>query len=144
MPLVEKEKESEPDSKAGDVDEATIIAAAKLVLGERVSDVKASQRLVDSPACLVASGQGFDRELTKLLARQNRAGGAQPVLELNMKHPLVRALGQAKAGEHGGDVDDLALLLFEQAKILDGEVPDDPASFAARLNRLVVRGLQLT
>ena len=113
----------------------------KAALGERVSDVRASQRLTDSPACLVASGGGFDRELSRLLARQNRGAGAKPILELNMRHALVRALASAKAGARDDDVADLSALLFEQAKILDGEVPDDPAAFAARLNRLIVRGL---
>jgi molecular chaperone HtpG len=58
-----------------------------------------------------------------------------------MKHALVKAIGIAQKSERGEDVNDLASLLFEQAQILDGEVPADPAAFAARLNRLVVRGL---
>jgi molecular chaperone HtpG len=58
-----------------------------------------------------------------------------------MRHPIVLALGKAKEADHADDVTDLALLLFEQAQILDGEVPDDPAAFTSRLNRLVVRGL---
>jgi len=76
-----------------------------------------------------------------LMARQNRGVGAKPILELNMKHALVRAVGRAQEAKNESDVTDLSSLLFEQAQILDGEVPDDPAAFAARLNRLVVRGL---
>jgi molecular chaperone HtpG len=75
------------------------------------------------------------------MARQNRGVGAKPILELNMKHALVRAVGHAQQAKNESDVTDLSSLLFEQAQILDGEVPDDPAAFAARLNRLVVRGL---
>jgi molecular chaperone HtpG len=130
------------DAKSAAVDDATVLAAVKGALGELVSDVRASQRLTDSPACLVASGRGPDRELEKLLARHNRRGGAKPVLELNMRHPLVKALAHAKSSAREDDVADLSALLFEQAMILDGEVPDDPAAFATRLNRLVVRGLQ--
>jgi molecular chaperone HtpG len=103
--------------------------------------VRASQRLTDSPACLVAGGHGPDRELERLLARQNRAAGAKPILELNMRHPLLKALARAKADAREDETTDLSVLLFDEAKILDGEVPDDPAAFAARLNRLVVRGL---
>jgi molecular chaperone HtpG len=106
-----------------------------------VSDVRASQRLTDSAACLVAGGRGPDRELERLLARQAKGAGTRPILELNMRHPLVRALADAKTRANDADVTDLASLLFDQAQILDGEVPDDPAAFAARLNRLVVRGL---
>ena len=74
-----------------------MIAAVKVALGERVSDVRASQRLTDSAACLVAAGQGPDRELERLLARQNRGAGAKPILELNMRHALVKALGAARS-----------------------------------------------
>jgi molecular chaperone HtpG len=62
------------------------------------------------------------------------------VLELNIRHPVVKLLGQAKAGGRNEEVADLAALLFEQAQILDGEVPGDPAQFAARVNRLVMGG----
>jgi molecular chaperone HtpG len=106
-----------------------------------VADVRASQRLIDSPVCLVAGGRGPDRELERLLARAQRGAGAKPILELNMRHPLVKAVARAQAQARGDDVADLAALLYEQAKILDGEVPDDPAAFAARLNRMLVRGL---
>jgi molecular chaperone HtpG len=137
VPLVEEPK-AEPESKDAATDDANVIAAVKLALGERVSDVRASQRLTDSASCLVASGLGPDRELEKLLARHNRAAGTKPILELNMRHPLVRALGIKGGSDEAAD---LALILFEQAQILDGEVPDDPAAFTTRLNRLLARGL---
>src|SRR5204863_3540518 len=95
----------------------------------------------DSPACLVAAKHGPDLEIERLLSRQSRGVGAKPILELNMKHALVRAIGSAQKNERGEDVNDLSSLLFEQAQILDGEVPDDPAVFAARLTKLVVRGI---
>src|SRR5207245_11397087 len=103
-------------------------------------EVGAAQRLTDSAACLVAEGHGPDRELARMLARQNRGAGAKPILELNMRHPLIGLLAQAKTEGREEEVADIAALLLDQAQILDGEVPDDPAAFAARLNRLVVRG----
>jgi molecular chaperone HtpG len=139
VPLLDKGADAE-EPKSDKSDEETVIAAVKDILGDRVSEVRASQRLADSAACLVA-GAGFDRELARLLARQNPVPGFKPILELNMRHALVRALSRAKADSRDEDTADLAELLFEQAKILDGEVPDDPAAFTARLNRLVVRGL---
>ena len=139
IPLLDDDKD---ETDAGEkTDEATVIAAVKSALGERVSDVTASSRLADSPACLVAAKAGPDLEIERLLSRQNRGVGAKPILELNMKHPLVKAIAAAQKNAHESDVSDLSSLLFEQAQILDGEVPDDPAAFAARLNRLVVRGL---
>jgi molecular chaperone HtpG len=145
VPLLdEKAPAADAESKPDAADEAAVIAAVKAALGERVSEVRASQRLTDSPACLVAVGRGPDRELERLLARQNRAAAAKPILELNMRHPLLKALARAKADAREDETADLSALLFDEAKILDGEVPDDPAAFAARLNRLVVRGLPMT
>ena len=116
-------------------------AAVKAVLGDRVANVRASQRLTDSAACLVAEGKGPDRELERLLAMQDRGARAKPILEINTKHALVKAITDAKLGAREADVADLSELLLDQARILDGEVPDDPAAFAVRVNRLVVRGL---
>jgi molecular chaperone HtpG len=142
VPLTEKEVQSddaEKDKPA--IDDATIVATVKLALGERVSDVRASQRLTDSAACLVAGGMGPDRELERLLARHNRSAGTKPVLEINMRHILVKALARAKTQEREADIADLCALLLEEAQILDGEVPEDAAAFTARLNRLILRGL---
>jgi molecular chaperone HtpG len=131
------------DAGSSAADDAAVIAAVKSALGERIADVRASQRLTDSAACLVAGGQGPDRQLDRFLSRQGRAAGAKPILELNMRHALVKAVAHAKASACEQDLGDLSALLLDQAQILDGEIPDDPAAFAARLNRLVVRGLPI-
>jgi molecular chaperone HtpG len=89
----------------------------------------------------VADSRGRDRELERLLARQSRGSGTKPILELNVRHPILKMLSRAKADGRDDEVADLSALLFEQAQILDGEVPNDPAQFAARINRLVARGL---
>jgi molecular chaperone HtpG len=124
------------DKETPAADEAATIALIKDALGERVSDVRASQRLTTSASCLVAEGAGRDRALERLLAQQNRGAVTKPVLEINMRHPLVVAIAGRK-----DEARDLSLLLFEQAQILDGELPEDPAAFANRLNQLVLRGL---
>jgi molecular chaperone HtpG len=124
------------DEKPSGSDEAATIAAIKDVLGDRVSDVRASQRLTTSASCLVAGGGSRDRQLERLLAQQNKGAGVKPILEINMRHPLVAAIsGKADAAA------DLSFLLLEQAQILDGELPEDTAAFATRLNRLVLRGM---
>ena len=132
VPLLDDSKKDESKS---DADEANIIAAIKLHLGDRVADVRASQRLTSSASCLVAGSHGPDRELERLLARQNRGVGTKPILEINLRHPLVAAIPKA-----GTDAADLSFLLLEQAQILDGELPEDPAAFAGRVNRLVIGG----
>lgn len=134
LDAADEAKKDEPEA-----DEAATIAVIKAALGERVSDVKASTRLTSSASCLVADSQGPSRELERILSQQNRGMRTKPILEINLRHPLVTAITKAQAGS--GVVDDLSLLLLEQAQILDGELPEDPAAFAARLNRLVLQGL---
>ena len=141
IPLLDDKAKADADPKAAAVDDAVIVSAVKAALGERVSEVRPSQRLTDSAACLVAQGSGPDRELERLLARQNPRVGPKPILEINTRHPIVKAVSDAKLGARDADVVDLSELLLDQAHILDGEVPDDPAAFAARVNRLVARGL---
>lgn len=133
IPLLDEPK----DETKPDTDEAAIIAVIKANLGDRVSDVRASQRLTSSASCLVAGSHGPDRELERLLARQNKGASTKPILEINLRHPLVAAI----SGE-GADGADLSFLLLEQAQILDGELPEDPAAFAGRLNRLVLQGVK--
>jgi molecular chaperone HtpG len=129
--------DDDKDEPKPDTDEAATIATIKATLGDRVTDVRASQRLISSASCLVAGSHGPDRELERLLARQNHGAGSKPILEINMRHPLVAAISGA------GDIAaDLSFMLLEQAQILDGELPEDPAAFAGRLNRLVLRGLK--
>jgi len=136
VPLLDEGAKDKPEAGA---DEATTIAAIKSSLGDRVSDVRVSARLTTSASCLVAGSHGPDRELERLLSQQNRGTRTKPILEINLRHPLVAAIAKAAAGS--ATTDDLSLLLLEQAQILDGELPDDPAAFAARLNRLVLQGM---
>ncbi|WP_456617362.1 MULTISPECIES: molecular chaperone HtpG [unclassified Bradyrhizobium] len=137
IPRVDAADDAKKDEPA--VDEAATIAVIKAALGDRVSDVKASTRLTSSASCLVADSQGPSRELERILAQQNRGTHTKPILEINLRHALVSAITKAQAGSRA--VDDLSMLLLEQAQILDGELPEDPAAFAARLNRLVLQGL---
>lgn len=137
IPRVDEKDEAKKDEP--EADEAATIAVIKAALGERVSDVKASTRLTSSASCLVADSQGPSRELERILAQQNRGMRTKPILEINLRHPMVTAITKSQAGSK--TVDDLSLLLLEQAQILDGELPEDPAAFAARLNRLVLQGL---
>lgn len=134
IPLLEDKPEDKKED--GGADEATTIALIRDALGERVSDVRASQRLTSSASCLVAGGDGRDRQLERLLAMQNKGPITKPVLEINMRHPLVAAVATS-----GDAAPDLSLLLLEQAQILDGELPEDPAAFAGRLNAMVLRGI---
>jgi molecular chaperone HtpG len=129
----------EPDSGSGD--HGALIEAIKTALGDAVSDVRASKRLVASAVCLVAPGAGPDLALERLLKHRDQGLGLKPVLEVNPAHGLVKAVSASASAGRSTEVADLAALLLDQARILDGELPADPARFAERLNRYVVRGL---
>ena len=119
---------------------AQLIEAMKRVLGAAVSDIKASSRLVDSPACLVASAGGPDRGLEKIMSRQaDRGPISAPVLEINPGHGLVKRLDGARTGDKQ-TFEDLSFLLLDEARILEGGAPDEPGKFAERLNRLLAAG----
>ncbi len=136
IPLLDEAAKDTPEPAA---DGASTIAIIKANLGDRVSDVRASARLTTSASCLVAGSHGPDRELERLLSQQNRGSKTKPILEINLRHPLVTAI--ARVEKEPATTEDLSLLLLEQAQILDGELPEDPAAFAARLNRLVLQGV---
>lgn len=119
---------------------AGLVAVLKEALAGKVSDVRLSQRLASSPVCLVAADFGLDRLAERLMSRhENGRLGAPPVLEINPSHALVRALAARCAAGDTGAATAAAPLLFGQARILDGEAPDDPAAFAAALTALMER-----
>lgn len=136
IPLLDDAKAETP--AAADVGD--LIVALKETLGESIDDVRVSTRLTESAACLVASDQGLDRQLAKLLAESGQKGlFGKPVLEINAKHPAVVALA-ATLRENGREsaADGLHLLL-DIARVADGEAPVDPAAFAKRLSALIAR-----
>jgi molecular chaperone HtpG len=116
------------------------IAFAKSTLGDAVSDVRASDRLTESAVCLVAPEQAYDRQLEKLLQGAGRLDAtAKPILEINPSHSLIAALAAGGSGEFRADA---VQLLLDQARVLDGDKPQDPRAFAERLSRLFERALR--
>jgi molecular chaperone HtpG len=117
------------------------LAFIKNTLGETVAEVRVSDRLTDSAVCLVASDSGPDRALEKLLAGAGRLTAAsKPILEVNPRHQLVVALAALGDGERAFK-EDAAHLLFDEARVLDGERPADARAFSARLARVLEKGL---
>ncbi len=117
------------------------VAFLKSTLGEAVSDVRISDRLTDSAVCLVAPEGGPDRALEKILASAGRLPSARkPILEVNPRHALIVALAALGDGERAFK-EDAAHLLFDEARVLDGEQPSDARSFSNRLARVLERGL---
>jgi molecular chaperone HtpG len=111
-------------------------------LGDAVTQVRASDRLTDSAVCLVAPDAGPDRALERILAGAGRLPSAsKPILEVNPQHDLVTAL--AALGDADRDFkEDAAHLLFDEARLRDGERPGDAKAFSDRLARVLGRGLR--
>ena len=131
-------KDAPPKSEVKESATATLIAAMKEALGDKVKDVRSSTRLTDSAVCLVADGE-LDRTLEKLLARQKDSGVnvSAPVLEINAGHPLIVTLAAADASSP--EIADAAQLLLDQAHILEGEPVSDPAGFSRRMANVLTR-----
>ena len=121
----------------------TLIEALKLALGDKVKDVRASERLTESAVCLVAAEGEMSMHLEKLLRAHKQIDGERPrVLEINPRHPLIKTLAaRAAANGTGPELEDSAALLLDQARIVEGEPPADPIAFAKRMVAVMTKGL---
>ena len=114
-----------------------LLEKLKDVLKEQAEDVRATTRLVDSPACLVSQDQGMSLQLARLLQQAGQAvPNVKPVLEINLEHALIQKL-QAEQ-DHAERFADLASILFDQALLAEGGMPADPAAYVRRVNALLV------
>ncbi|HTV49553.1 MAG TPA: molecular chaperone HtpG [Steroidobacteraceae bacterium] len=114
-----------------------LLKRVKDALGERVSEVKVTSRLKDSPACLVLGEHDLGASMRRILqASGQKAPDAKPVLELNVGHPIVKFLDQLR---QAGEFDELALLLYDQAALAEGGQLGNPTEYVRRLNRLLLR-----
>lgn len=116
---------------------AELLSRMKAVLGEAAKDVRISDRLTESPACLVVEQHEMSQNLARVLKQIGQdAPLPTPVLEVNVGHPLLNRLEAERDEERFAD---LTRILFDQAVLAEGGQLDDPAAFVQRLNRLVLR-----
>ena len=135
----EAEKPEEPATEEGDL--GRLIAKLKLALGDQVADVRESKRLRQSAVCLVAGDQAMDMRLERFLKSHNQLDVlAKRILEVNPRHDLVRRLATL-AKDDTPDFGELAHLLLDQARIVEGEPLPDPAAFGRRMSTFVARGI---
>lgn len=129
----DKKEENTPELDA-------LIAVLKTNLGEAVKDVRPSNRLTDSAVCLVADDDDMDMHMERILKMHNKLDGAASarVMEINADNPLIKALaGQATKDGSVDALKDASQILLDQAKIMEGDLPDDPVAFAARLSTMM-------
>ena len=120
---------------------AAFIAFLKSTFGEAVSDVKASDRLTESAVCLVAPDGGPDRQIERLLSAAGRLDNAtKPVLEINPRNERILALARLDDRDLAFR-QDMAYLLYDEARVLDGDKPVDPKAFSERLARVIGRSM---
>ncbi|NBW25328.1 MAG: molecular chaperone HtpG [Betaproteobacteria bacterium] len=108
------------------------LAKLKEALKDKAEDVRVTTRLVDSPACLVVQDHGMSTQLARMLKQAGqKAPEVKPVLEVNADHPLVKKL------DGSVHFHDLAHILFDQALLAEGGLPEDPATYVKRVNALL-------
>jgi molecular chaperone HtpG len=114
-----------------------VLERLKASLKDRAKDVRVTTRLVDSPACLVVEEGDMSAHLSRLLKQAGQdAPKAQPVLEVNAEHALVKRLAEGDMAQQR--FDDLAHILFDQAVLAEGGQLEDPAAYVKRVNTLLV------
>ncbi len=133
---IELDKEQEAEEKpAANEEEVKLIDRVQKVLGDRVESVKISKRLTDSASVLVRNEHALSGHFEKMLKEAGHdVPSVKPWLEINPKHPLLVKLSKtddAKVEE------DIAMLVYEEAQLLEGAQLDNPSEFVARLNRLM-------
>ncbi|SFF21427.1 molecular chaperone HtpG [Paracidovorax wautersii] len=110
-----------------------VLAQLKEALKDKAQDVRVTTRLVDSPACLVTTEDGMSTQLARLLKQAGQqAPDTKPVLEVNPEHALVKKL------DGSVHFHDLAHILFDQALLAEGGLPEDPAAYVKRVNALLL------
>ncbi len=120
-----------------------LVAFVKLALKDQVKDVRVSNRLTESPVCLVADEGDMDMHLERMLKQHRQIDQtSQRILEINPKHGLIRRLAD-RVGQDGAasQLEEAAFVLLDQARILEGEPLPDPSAFSRRLSRFVELGI---
>ncbi len=103
-------------------------------LKDKTKEVRVTTRLVDSPACLVTAEGELSPQLIRMLKQAGQPiPESKPILEINPEHPLVQKL------ENTEQFDELANVIFDQAMIAEGGLPEDPAAYLKRINSLLLK-----
>jgi molecular chaperone HtpG len=139
-PETDKKDEAQPKD---DTDLAPLLAMFRLALTGAVKDVRLSERLTDSPVCLVADESDLDIHLERLLRQHKQIDAASVrILEINPRHAVIKRLATT-VGKDGAveTINEAAFLLLDQARLLEGEPLPDVSAFARRMTAMLGRGL---
>ncbi|MES9827747.1 MAG: molecular chaperone HtpG [Candidatus Thiodiazotropha sp.] len=132
-----EDKEEKESSEKQSEEHKELLQRMQDVLGEAIKEIRISQRLTDSPACLVVEEHDMSANLARVLKSVGQdAPQTKPIMEINAEHPLVERLEGEQDGDKFGD---LTKVLFDQAQLAEGGQLDDPAAFVRRLNSLMLK-----
>jgi molecular chaperone HtpG len=132
---LDDEKPSEEAQKQQDEQAKPILEKIKTALGGKVKEVVVTTRLVDSPACLVVENNAMSMQMERLLRQAGQeVPSMQPTLEINLNHKLINKL---ESSIDQLQIDDLSLVIFEQAQLAEGIQLDDPVGFVKRMNSFI-------
>ncbi len=137
-------KESDDKERLSGKPLESLIDVFKDTLGEKVADVKASKRLVSSPATLVVGEDGVDPQVERMMKMMGQQGGfdQKKILEINPGHPIIRNLNRLNLGSSTDEILRKSIVqLYESALLMDGNL-DDPAEFVKRMNDLMEKATE--
>ncbi len=133
----EERKQEEEARKEAEKSAEQAVKRLKEALGGRVKDVRPTHRLTESPACLVSDAYDISNNMERILKQLGQqAPEHKPILEINPGHPLVKRLAHMR---DKNKLNELALVLFDQAVLAEGALPEDPAGFVRRVNALLTK-----
>ena len=136
-----KKEDKSKDKKSVD----PLVVVLKEQLKDKVKDVRISSRLTDSAVCLIGDENAMDPQLEKILQQHNQLNQemSMKILEINPDHKLIKKLSKmATKKDQITDIKRIALMLYEQSKILDGEKPSDPVNFSKNIVDTIYSSIQ--
>ena len=140
-PTIFGEKENAKEDKDQTEKFKELTEGIKAALGETVSDVRVSNKLIDSACCLVASDTGMDVQMERIMKMQNQDFKGLPrVLEINPKHSLISHMEKLRASDKK-NFEDLSKIVLDQARILEGRLPDDVSFYCKKINEFITQGV---
>lgn len=132
---IEAEEEKKQQEEASKTYES-LLTQVKDLLKDKIDDVRITNRLTDSPACLVSGAHDMDAQMKKIMeAAGQNVPETKPSFEINPEHPLVKQLNDEQNDER---FNDLTFVLFDQAALASGEQLKEPGAFVSRLNKLLL------
>ena len=132
-------KDKDQSSKFKDLTEGI-----KTALGDSVSDVRVSTKLIDSACCLVASDSGMDVQMERIMKMQNQDFKGMPrILEINPNHSLITFMAKLLTSNKES-FDDLSKIVLDQARLLEGHLPDDVSFYCKKINELITRDVKVS